>query len=330
MKILVKILNFLVETFNTVVSFAIYYSKSIIKIIRLLLIGCVLSIFIITTLYKINEIDFKLAEIHELERTIVYYQRNIHKEILNAIRNDIALTDSIIKTVISLENFKLDVEEQRLTDNLKTYSIISQLTTVLDDLKPYINTQSSEIEQRIVDSVYFVYNDTDSSQGSGVLVKYHNNLYVFSVGHMINNNSDEIYLQEGKRKLAQLTPIIDDDKLDFALFKIDDPEFVAKSYVELAETWENKEEIYICGNPVGIEDMFSEGRIIKERDNYIYFYDHVYYGSSGGGIFNKKGHLIGNISHMRLVGMDDFAPAFMIHGATCLEKIKCLLKEKGL
>ena len=275
-----------------------------------LLLGLLVSGFLwllVEIRTDVTNIDMKISKLDSLSETMIHYQRNMYQEISRGIIRDVTLDKRQTAMEEGLDNLRLTIE----------------------DFKPYIDVNQSAVEKNIVDSVYYIINESWGSQGSGVMVKYNNKFYVFSVGHMSDASDDAIYLKEGDRKLCQLSILIDDDNLDFAVFGITDPEFVPTTYVELADSWVKKEEIYICGNPLGIEDMFSEGRIIKDKDSFVYFYDHVYFGSSGGGIFNKKGQLIGNISHMRAMQPNPDVPAFLIHGATDLDKMKALLKQKG-
>lgn len=53
------------------------------------------------------------------------------------------------------------------------------------------------------------------------------------------------------------------------------------------------DEIVVIGNPLGHKRMISRGRIIDITDGKIYIDAHIFLGSSGSGVYNPKGALIG-------------------------------------
>jgi S1-C subfamily serine protease len=53
------------------------------------------------------------------------------------------------------------------------------------------------------------------------------------------------------------------------------------------------DEIVVIGNPLGHKRMISRGRIIDITNGKIYIDAHIFLGSSGSGVYNSKGALIG-------------------------------------
>jgi S1-C subfamily serine protease len=141
------------------------------------------------------------------------------------------------------------------------------------------------------------------------------------------NTPDDIAIFEEGILISKLTIKKLDKSVDLVLFSIDNiNKLNITNYAIIANEEPLKaESIYIVGNPVGIEDLLSEGKIINYTDDYVYFYDHSFFGSSGGGIFNLKGELIGTISHLKAT--INIGLPFVIHGATRQSKIMEFLKD---
>jgi hypothetical protein len=305
------------------------------KVILLLAIVFVL-ILNVTTVSSLNN---KLSYLSEQIRMYGSLYQNIHTEIRNSIERDTLLSQQIVN-LLNIENDTIKTLDG-LTDNNKGIQEIIEIQGKYNqELKKYIDLQPSKLQQQkrkiennLIKSTYTISNYTEGFQGSGVLIKYKENFYILSAGHMISeageeiNTPDNIYLFEKEVLITKLTIKKLDRNNDLVLFSIDNiDKLKIDNYVVIADKEiEKTENIYIVGNPVGIEDLLSEGKIIKYTDNFVYFYDHVYFGSSGGGIFNQKGELVGIISHM----MPTFTAniPFVVHGATRQSKIIKFLEE---
>jgi S1-C subfamily serine protease len=216
-------------------------------------------------------------------------------------------------TILSV-NKKVSYSIQEFNNKLREYI----------DLQPSrLQQEKRKIEENLINSTYLIKNNTTESQGSGVLIKYNNNFYILSAAHIVGDNNineisilNNIELFENNILIGTLSVKKINRDYDIVLFSIDNIKSLnIKNYATIADSEPGKaENIYIVGNPVGVEDLLSEGKVITHSKYFAYFYDHSYFGSSGGGIFNQKGELAGTISHMRVSILMDIP--FIIHGAT--------------
>jgi S1-C subfamily serine protease len=195
----------------------------------------------------------------------------------------------------------------------------------------------------------FLTNKTIEATGSGVTIKYKGEFYILTAGHMIEEESDEIWLSENGVDIVQLELIKVDHTNDLALFKSMNSDIVPRIYVEIAEQEPfPADEIYIVGNPMGFEDTLTEGRIMFyaevsenseppedpeegtvqfRQEAFMYFLGTSYFGNSGGGVFNKEGKLVGIVSHLVPIRARADVDFYTINGATRLNEIKEFLKE---
>jgi S1-C subfamily serine protease len=153
---------------------------------------------------------------------------------------------------------------------------------------------------------------------------------------MLEDKNDKLVLMDNKQEISELevvkhdytTDLFDVEGNDLTLLRaldtLEDPEF----YVELADNEPvTGTEIDIVGNPMGIEDVISDGRVIVYKDNFMYYIDHTYYGNSGGGVYNQDSQLIGIVSHMWNLKPTEDSPDYVINGAVRLNTIKEFLKD---
>lgn len=227
-------------------------------------------------------------------------------------------------TILSV-NKKVSYSIQEFSNKLREYI----------DLQPSrLLQEKRKIEENLINSTYLISNNTTDTQGSGVLIKYNNNFYILSAAHMVSDNNineisilNNIELFEDNILIGKLSVKKINRGYDIVLFSIDNIKSLnIKNYATIADSEPGKaENIYIVGNPAGIEDLLSEGKVIVHNKYFTYFYDHSYFGSSGGGIFNQKGELVGTISHMRTAILADIP--FVIYGATRQSIIAEFLKD---
>jgi len=191
-----------------------------------------------------------------------------------------------------------------------------------------------KIEHNIMLCNIMLYNNIESTQGSGITIKLQNKYYILSAAHLISNKDQILKLVENGLTICDVRAVRWDPKMDLLLLETVDPEIVPRVWTTIAKNEPQKgvEEIYVCGNPIGLEDVLSTAKVINFKDNFFYYLDHSYFGSSGGGIFNMAGELIGIISHLIAIDptpagiVTQRTPMFVMHGAVRLTLIREFLK----
>lgn len=223
--------------------------------------------------------------------------------------------------------------------------IILNLYRKIDKLPQKIESDKLYLEKFLQQVNVEIRNITVGSLGSGVSIKYKGQFYILSAGHLATKTTigtqDILELWENGQRICALKIIKhsvmsfnNENKDDFTkgvdllLLKPINPLYYPLYYVEL----DDKEpvtasEIYIVGNPMGIEDVVSMGRIIQYQNNFMYYINHTYFGNSGGGIYTKQGKLIGIVSHMLPIQPNPFVPPYMTYGAVRLSVIQQFLME---
>jgi len=206
----------------------------------------------------------------------------------------------------------------------------------ITNLPRQLVSQKLLLEYKLQEINVIIINKTLDTQGSGVTLKYKGNYYILTAGHMAKENTDRLTLVENDQEVCDLNIVKHDfmegDSLflghDLMLLKPKNDKFKPRIYTELADFEpDTSNEIYIVGNPVGIEDVVSDGRIIKYKGNFMYYIDHTYFGNSGGGVYNRDSKLIGIVSHLMPVKVFWDIPAYMIYGCVRLDIIKIFLED---
>jgi len=249
------------------------------------------------------------------------------------IKKEIQLNDKLIQNKLEIINERLDMQLQILTIMDKTDEMIINYVKILPEKIKY---NKFLLEQKLKQVNVMVIN-SGKGWGSGVTLKYKDKFYVLTAGHMIDDIvNDKLELWENEMKICDLKVIKHSFNFntenvsqvdDLLLLQPIDENIVPRFYVELADFEPiTGTEIYIVGNPMGIEDMVSDGRISIYKNNMMYYKDHTYYGNSGGGVYDKEGKLIGIVSHYQSLKPYPMAPEYLIYGATRLSVIKEFLK----
>lgn len=194
------------------------------------------------------------------------------------------------------------------------------------------------LEKKLQTLNTFIVNVSMGAIGSGVVLKYNDKLYVLSAGHMGSEN-DKIALFKYGKFVCQLevvkreyTTTEDDAEFikgdDLLLLRPKNVNFTSENYAELADNEPlTASEVYIVGNPNGVEDVLSVGRVAVYRGNFMYFRDSIHFGNSGGGIYNNEGKLIGIMSHLIPSYSSLYYPPFVLGGAVRLDAIKAFLAD---
>lgn len=155
----------------------------------------------------------------------------------------------------------------------------------------------------------------EKPSGGGVLIKQG----VISVSHLIGDDT-QIWLVNGEKKLAGKVLKIDRG-LDLALIEIEE----GHEYARLRFNPHLGEQIYIVGAPVGFEDTVTFGRIAKVTKDYLIVDARISMGSSGGGVFDRRGNLLGIIQGIQ--GYFGYWPGEHMNIAIPAEKIKQFLRD---
>lgn len=228
---------------------------------------------------------------------------------------------SVINAVVSLQTEINNLREEinlneknneqsfsRLDENdTRFLNLYDYLFKKITNLPQKIKSDKFQLEQKLKQVNVMIVNKTIDALGSGVTIKYKDKFYILSAGHMVEDDDDNIVLMENGNEIGELEIIKRDYNLDekntkgddLTLFKPKDSSLNPRFYVELADNESvTGSEIYIVGNPIGIEDVVSDGRIIIYDNNFFYFIDHSYFGNSGGGIYTREGKLLGIVSHL--------------------------------
>jgi S1-C subfamily serine protease len=203
----------------------------------------------------------------------------------------------------------------------------------LNNLPDKIAMDKVFLERKLKFISIAIKNKTTGWSGTGVSFKYKGNYYVLSAGHMINKITDKIMLNKNDQDICELEVVkwgFDnslDNPEDLLLLRPKNKSMKPMFYAELAEyAPEEGSEIYIVGNPMDIEDVISDGRLIQYEEYYVYYIDHTYFGNSGGGVYNRRGELIGIVSHIIPIQPKQDVPPYMIAGAVNLMSIREFLE----
>lgn len=238
-----------------------------------------------------------------------------------------------------IESIEKSFQDSKQINNYTILGLMRMIETLKTQLKSVHQTERLRkvfLEQKLRQVNVMVRNNTRQTLGSGVTLKYKNKYYVLTAGHLLDNVTEDLYLYENNNKICQLEIVkrdygfdeaITTDKNDLLLLKPKNNNIKPKFYVELAdnEVIEGTE-IYIVGNPAGIEDVVSNGRVIFYEKNFMYYIDHSYFGNSGGGVYDYEGRLLGIVSHMSNLKPNVNYPDYIIAGAVRLNVIKDFLE----
>lgn len=89
-----------------------------------------------------------------------------------------------------------------------------------------------------------------------------------------------------------------DTNTDVALLKIVNPLFEMYPYVKLADSVSLGQELFGIGYPNGYEKYVTHGIVANMDKDWIYTDAMMAHGSSGGGVYDMSGHLVGLFSMM--------------------------------
>jgi S1-C subfamily serine protease len=235
------------------------------------------------------------------------------------------------------------------TDIDKNYKDLAKKIEQVPDL---IKETKLAMEAKLKQVNVFITNKTVGATGSGVTLKYKGKFYVLSAGHMAENEDDELFLSENGQEICELEIVkhsydgeLDSyDSNDLILLRPKNSNIVPRIYVELADVEpEVSNELYIVGNPLGIEDVVSDARVTFYKGNFMLIKGDSYFGNSGGGIYTREGKLVGIMSfifpiqpfpdrivqegNQQPITLIPGVPAYVINGVVRLDVILKFLEE---
>lgn len=207
----------------------------------------------------------------------------------------------------------------------------------------YTFNRSGFVNQKIED-IYFasvsVTNSVGSSTGSGTIIwnKAGDYLTVITAAHVIKS------MQKRKRQIhitftysSAIKPmrvVKIDEKKDLALLMGYSKEVSDGPYVKVATKSPNiGDTVWAIGTPMSVKSTVTKGNISNfvweknpKRLTYRFTAD-VFFGNSGGGLFNEKEELIGTVDSISFLRMSVFSSMLVPGGnyAVSLEEIKKFL-----
>jgi len=269
------------------------------------------------------------------------------KDLIKSALVGIVIAAIVVIGILGFQNYKQIADLQlrlKSSEKITDYNLSGvekELNDRLDDLEKSINDVPKNIkidkiklEQKLKQVNIMV--KTTTGLGSGVSIKYKGNYYVLTAGHMAENDTDELYLYENDNMICELEIVkkdykggaISENSNDLLLLRPVNRNIQPKYYTEIAEIEPvTGTEIYVVGNPMGIEDVITDGRNIIYQGNFMYVIATTYFGNSGGGIYNYDGKLVGIMSHIANLKPKEGLPDYVIAGAVRLETILKFMKD---
>src|SRR6266852_3974224 len=149
---------------------------------------------------------------------------------------------------------------------------------------------------RVGPSVYFIgagkKKGSVISLGSAVAVS---STILITNCHVVNNSDYIVIKKDAKFGTARL--IGGDQKTDRCFLRTTDMPLTPVQGIRRFQSLEVGEDVYALGNPQGLESTFSPGIVSAKRRengmNYVQTTAAITNGSSGGGLFDSRGNLIG-------------------------------------
>jgi len=262
--------------------------------------------------------------------------------IIKDIQTEVSTTRAIVqsaeailnKTVSRLEEKINKLETKMEMDILSTSGRENLIEKNLNNLPNKMKETRIALEQKLRMINIRINNSTVGALGSGVSIKYKGKFYILSAGHMATvGGKDELAMWENNQKICDLEIVkhaYGTDEMkdgtngdDLILFRSKDTNIQPRFYVDIdAQEPILGTEVYIVGNPMGIDDVVSVGRVIVYKNKYMYITDNIYFGNSGGGVYSLEGNLLGIVSHMQPIQPDITVPPYMIFGIVRMNVIR--------
>jgi S1-C subfamily serine protease len=277
--------------------------------IIVLVIGFTLNGFVVNTIYK------ELGYLTEQMMLLTYQQEKFQKEVAQSIVRDI----QIVKGISNLRE-SLEIRSKFLQQYSEKLVLNSELKNEIKQAK------NKWMEYKFAMTNVLIINTIKKSRGSGTTIKYNGKFYIISAGHLVDKVTDKLVMVSDGQVICNLKVVKVDKKSDLLLLEPSRKDIAPTYWIDLARQEPFKtEKIYVIGNPSGVEDILSEGRVIGYDKESFYFTGTSYFGASGGGILNSAGELVGVISFMKVVNPFGVSitsvPSFVLNGAIRLQEI---------
>ena len=288
--------------------------KKIIDIIANIIIGIIIILyFLILGNIYMNQIETSIAisdvieAVKVLSDTVYYDQKIMRKDIMKANSEISSMLQDIEEIITNQSN----INEEVCKISKQEKNNYEELSKLKDNLIIFREAIKEPDYKLILESTVTIFNNEEMTIGSGVCINYKNNKYILSAYHVYdgrnmednevykkilsNGSSRKIYVDDGG-KLIKLDLVIGDKLNDLILFKTQEPLNTMSRYVTIEDIEiKTGSKVWACGNPMEISDALTYGIIVKEsKDKSIFLIDApIWFGNSGGGIFNKDTQLMG-------------------------------------
>jgi S1-C subfamily serine protease len=269
--------------------------------------------------------NLKATEITQIKLTnaliaVIEYQRE------QEVKTNISL--DIISNHLNSINKKLEIIEEKTED--KTLADTVNRIIKKDKFNKFLFEKKLQQINVFIkeESVDLETNEKSGCIGSGVSIKYKNNYYVLSAAHLVRADNSVLTLMENDQEICELEVVKINVEQDLVIMRPKNRNIKPLYYSELADTEPlTAQEIYIVGNPAGIEDIVSEGRVAFYNESYMVIRDGCYFGNSGGGVYNKQGQVVGIVSAVTEIPNGMGFPGYILDLMVRLNVIKTFLTD---
>lgn len=221
-------------------------------------------------------------------------------------RPPFAMRGSLLITAALAVSLAACTREAQVAPSTTVKETAQKIATVSETVPTEGETLNAEqLFAKVSGSVVLVLNPQESSLGSGVEIDEH--LFVTNC-HVLAGGQRYFIRRKNKEVAARL--VAGDVDRDVCLLNADDGQSQPVA-TRSASTVRVGENVYAIGNPQGLEQTLSQGIVSALRQNgqgkelpYIQTTAAISQGSSGGGLFDSQGRLIGIPSFMSAEGQN--------------------------
>lgn len=207
--------------------------------------------------------------------------KTVFRVVVNVVR---ILINALFVAVMVLNMVMLVGVAQIMTDlDAKTDVIVSSMQ---EKKAPTLPNFENLVRANVV-----IINLTKGCSGSGTTINVDGTTYILSAGHL-DDPTDTFVVKEGE--LYRPIKIVKvNHAVDLALFEYIDKYCDITIAPIAVEEPRVGDAVWAVGTPAGLEDAITRGTLVRKMGISYLIDAKIYYGSSGGGLFNTKGELIG-------------------------------------